>query len=339
MPSPQRVRWAKFRVTVVASVSILILLTLIYLLSGTTLLRTQVELYLYVPDATGLDVGSPVEVNGIVVGHVKGVQLTSPSTPGREIKVTLDVLKDRLGTIPDVSYAQVDTESLVGDKLIQITSRTSPASIRPGAELLFKPQSDIMQRLDLSQFAAQLRSVDAMLTEIEQGQTALGQFILGDDMYHTLLRRVGDIESAVHAAAGTASDVGSALYTDRLYQQIREPIVQLDQALAKLQSGQGALGQALHDPAQFESALNDIQSLRKSIANLRAGDWMTSDESYAGWNRAVAGWIQNVDEMNSSPLFNTSEMYDNLAGAAREMQSSLRDFRENPRKFLRLKVF
>ena len=339
MPSPQRVRWAEFRVIVVASVSLMILLTLIYLLSGTTLLRAQAELYVYVPDATGLDIGSPVEVNGIVVGHVKGVQLTSSNVAGREVKVTLDVLKDHLSTIPDDSYAQIDTESLVGDKLIEITSRTSPTSIRPGAELQFKPQSDIMERLDLSQFAAQLRSVDAMLTEIEQGQTVLGQFILGDEMYSTLLRRVGDIESAVHAAASTTSDVGSVLYTDRLYQQIREPIVQLDQALAKLQSGQGALGQALHDPADFASALNDIQSLRKSIANLRGADWMTSDESYASWNRTVAGWIQNVDQMNSSPLFNTSEMYDSLAGAAREMQDSLRDFRENPRKYLRLKVF
>jgi len=35
----------------------------------------------------------------------------------------------------------------------------------------------------------------------------------------------------------------------------------------------------------------------------------------------------------------TSAVYDNLNGAARQMQQTLKEFRETPRKFLRLKVF
>ena len=62
-------------------------------------------------------------------------------------------------------------------------------------------------------------------------------------------------------------------------------------------------------------------------------------DAYAGWNRSLAALIQNVDESNAGPLFNTTEMYDNLTGAAREMTATFRDFRQNPKKFLRLKVF
>jgi hypothetical protein len=32
-------------------------------------------------------------------------------------------------------------------------------------------------------------------------------------------------------------------------------------------------------------------------------------------------------------------MYDSLTGASREMTQTFRDFRQNPKKFLRLKVF
>lgn len=339
MPSPRRVSWAKFRVTVVTTVAVLILLTLIYLLSGATLLHEKTRLYIYIPDATGITPDSPVEVNGILVGHVESVSLTGSNAPDRVVRVTLEVLRDRLNTITDDSYAQIASESLVGDKLIAITSGTSPNRIRPGSELHFKAQSDLMNSLDLTQFEAQLRSVDAMLTDIEQGKSALGQFVLGEQMYDDVSKRVGEIQRAVHDAANTTGRLGDALYTNRLYNQIRDPIVRVDQSLAQIQAGQGAAGQFLRDPAQFESFRNDIASLRKSIANLRANAFVSSDDAYTGWNRSLAALIQNVDESNAGPLFNTTEMYDNLTGAAREMTTTFRDFRQNPRKFLRLKVF
>jgi hypothetical protein len=66
---------------------------------------------------------------------------------------------------------------------------------------------------------------------------------------------------------------------------------------------------------------------------------MQSDRLYVEWNRSVMSLIQSVDEMNASPLFGTSQMYDNLNGFAREWRDTARDFREHPGRFLRLKVF
>ena len=53
----------------------------------------------------------------------------------------------------------------------------------------------------------------------------------------------------------------------------------------------------------------------------------------------VSAWMRTVDEMNASPMLITSETYDNLNGMAREVRGTMKDFRENPQKFLRLKVF
>ncbi len=60
---------------------------------------------------------------------------------------------------------------------------------------------------------------------------------------------------------------------------------------------------------------------------------------YTDWNRTLSGLIQKVDEVNAMPMFSSSGMFDNLNGAAAEMRNTLKDFRENPRKYLRLKVF
>jgi len=45
-----------------------------------------------------------------------------------------------------------------------------------------------------------------------------------------------------------------------------------------------------------------------------------------------------VDSLNRSPLLVTSDVYDNLSGAAKEMRDAIRDFREHPQKYLRLNL-
>jgi hypothetical protein len=64
-----------------------------------------------------------------------------------------------------------------------------------------------------------------------------------------------------------------------------------------------------------------------------------SDQQYADWNRTVASLIRSVDEFNASPLLTRSDTYESLNGYARELRDSVKDFREHPSKYLRLKVF
>ena len=46
-----------------------------------------------------------------------------------------------------------------------------------------------------------------------------------------------------------------------------------------------------------------------------------------------------ADAFNATPMLTTPAVYDNFNGMARELQSTVKEFREDPRKFLRLKVF
>jgi hypothetical protein len=66
---------------------------------------------------------------------------------------------------------------------------------------------------------------------------------------------------------------------------------------------------------------------------------MTSDAMYEGWSRALASFIEEMDEINRGMIFSTSLTYDDLAGLAGELKTSLRDFRKDPKKYLRIDVF
>ena len=339
MPSVRRVNWAKFRVAAVFLVAVAILSTLVYLLTGGTLLQQKAVLYLYVPDATGVSADAPVRVDGIGVGKVSLVSLSGSGQPSRVVRVTLSVERDRLASIPVDSYAQLSTDTLIGDKFVDITSGKELNHIAPNSEITFKDQPELMKSLDLTQFQQQLRVADATLTDIEQGKSRVGQFIVGEAMYDDLLKDFADLQRTILSVASEKSTLGQALYSDEMYRQIGEPVAALDRSLALIQSGEGAGGQLFRDSAQYEQLRASAHDLQNSIAVLRSKDFMQSDRAYGEWTRYVTSLIRSVDEMAAGPQFNSSQVYENLNGLARETRATVRQFREDPRKFLRLKLF
>lgn len=336
MPTVGRIRWAKFRVLVVIVAAGSILTILLFLFTGGTLLQPKATLYLYIPDASGVGPGSPVRVDGIQVGKVSRVALSGSNQPNRVVLVTMRVERNHLVNIPVDSTADVGADTLLGDRFVGILSGRSTQAIEPGGVVALKPEANT---LDLQQFAQELRSIDDTLRDIENGTSPLGQFVLGDAMYQDLLRRVGQIQTGLTSIESTTSQIGGLLYTDKTLRQIERPLVALDQTLALIQSGQGPMGALLRDSAQYDQLRDAFSGLRKTVDDFRSTPWVQSDDLYRQWNRSLAGIIQQVDEMNASPLFSSTAVYDNLNGFASELQKTVRDFRQDPRKFMRLKVF
>ena len=124
-----------------------------------------------------------------------------------------------------------------------------------------------------------------------------------------------------------------------LYRQISQPLIELDQTLARFQSGQGSLGQLLTDSAQYERVRAGAQDFTRAVDDFHASELVRSDASYRQWNQSLESLVLAVDSLNANPLFSTSQIFDNLNGYSRELRDSLRDFRSDPKKFLRLKLF
>ena len=337
MRSRQRVKWAQLRVFAIIIVAIAILSVLLYLLTGGRLFTEKTSLFLYVPDATGVAKGSPVRVNGITVGKIESVALSGSRDPKRVVRLTLTIERNSLAMIPVGSYAALGTVTLIGDKFVDITGRgrgTSP----PNSELPFEEPTDLFKTLDFAQFEARLREMETILNDIEAGRGRVGQFVTGTKMYEDLQRELGQIERAVRSAASSTDSFGREIYTERLYRQLMAPLTDFDQSLARLQSGQGA-GSWLRDSGQHDQWLAAARGMRESIAELRTAQFVQSDELWSSVNRWVLSVTRSVDEFNSGPIFAAPQTYESLTGFARELEQTMRDFRGNPKKYLRIKVF
>ena len=320
-------------------VALAIFLTLAYLLTGGEFLQPKTTIYMYVRDATGLSVDSPVRVDGIGVGKVLSLSLTGSRDPLRAIRVAISVTREHLDSIPADSSAQLSTDTLIGDKFVDITSGRDPNHVPPGGEIRFKDQPELMKSLDLSDFQKELRTVDATLTEIERGQGLVGQFVKGEEVYDSLLKELGDFRKQIHTITTADTALRQALYTDEMYRQIRDPIVELDRNLATIQSGQGPLGEWFRDTARYQQLRAQATDLHRAIVDLRSSEFFKSDAQYQEWNRMVAALIRSVDEINADPSLNRTDVYESINGMTKELGATLKDFRQHPSKYLRLKVF
>ena len=138
MPSAQQVNWAKFRASAVILAALMILGTVAFLLTGGTLLEPKTQIYIYLGDATGVAPGSPVRVDGIGVGKVILVELSGSNEPNRVVKVTMSIGRERLPSITDDSTADTISDTIIGDKFIDVTSGTSAQHLMPGGDFSSK---------------------------------------------------------------------------------------------------------------------------------------------------------------------------------------------------------
>jgi phospholipid/cholesterol/gamma-HCH transport system substrate-binding protein len=335
----RQVSWARLRVSAVTLVSLLILGTLLYLLSGGGFFARRAVIYLYVPEALGIEPGSPVRVDGIDVGRVAAVGLSGSKQPNRIIRVVLSVDRAQLPSIHTDSTAQLSAYTLIGDKFVDIASSTGVTPIQPGGELLFKEQADLMRTLDLAEFGDQLHKIDAVVGDIESGKSPVGQLVLTDDLYIDLRDRLTELEKGLRRAVDVSGTLGQVIYGRDVYQRIVDPLEALDHTVELIQEGQGTAGHLVRDDAEYRNIQTQVTDLRKSVAELKSGPLFASDTMYDDWNRKLGQWIATVDEVNSHPEFETTAAYDNLNGMAEELRDTMRDFRQNPKKYLRIKLF
>ena len=339
MASARRIKWAKIRVTAVSVAAVVILVTLLYELFGGVLLAPKTVIYLYIPDASGISGESPVRVDGIDVGRVSGVELSGSKDANRAVRVTLLFYRDRLSGVPDDSVAQISSDSLIGDKFVDITGGRGPKNIPAEGEMIYKDQPELLRSLDLSQFTKQLRLVDDTLTDIEQGRSQFGKFYQGQEFYNDLMRRLVELQKGIQAAVSTKGQIGDLLSSDKLHAQASDALVQIDREIAKIQSGQGTAGQLLRSSAGYDRLLSKTQEIHRSLEAFGKSDLMQSQDAYDDLNRTLGALIQSVDELNRNPQMTTTAVYENLNGSLKALQESLRDFRLNPRKYMRLKIF
>jgi phospholipid/cholesterol/gamma-HCH transport system substrate-binding protein len=345
MPSAAQVTWAKFRVATMIGGAIGILSVLIYLLlGGEELFQPAATVHSFMSDLSGLAKGAPVRYNGVRAGTVTQIALSGLKDPQKVVRIDMSIMNQFLKSIPEDSTALVSAETVLGDKFVDVNEGHSARHLQPGGELLSPPPKKI-NNADLIKAGRQiLATMDSLLGDIEAGRGELGKFVKGEAFYDTALSKVTKFQKDIRTATSRDTQVGKLIYDDQAYRDLEARVKRLDQALAEWQAGRGAAGKFLKDSAQYDQLRKAAGDLSRSLESLRAATLVKDDDLYIRTSRLVDHLNAQVEALNSGEgtlgqLIVSSSTYENLQVDTKGLQNMLKELRENPKKFLWMKLF
>jgi phospholipid/cholesterol/gamma-HCH transport system substrate-binding protein len=349
-----KVKWAKLRVGILALAAMVILTILIFLITGkVNFFESKVTLYTYLSDAAALTDAAPVNLDGIQIGKVKKIALSGIKDPKRLVKIEMEVPESSLRNIPVDSVSSISSANILGSKYINIKSGKSATAVRAGEEIpslnaegfdsLMEEGNTVMTSLQ-----GTVERIDKLLDGIQAGQGSVGKLLVDDTLYNHVLAVVDQVNQLAIALNSKESTIGKLIYDHELYDDFRKTLGSVDKMVDDLQKGQGTAGKLLKDPALYDETQKTIAGVHKLVDDLNAGQGtagklLKSDELHKQLSDTIAKLDLMLDKINSGQgtlgqLMVNPQLYDNLSGATREMHLLMKDFRANPKKFLRIKL-
>lgn len=261
---------------------------------------SQSEFSVAFRDIKGLSPGAPVRLGGISIGRVEKVSFAE-RVNDPNVHVRLLINDDFLDRVRTDSVVTIETQGLLGDRFINISTGMQGEANTPGSYLRSEESADIAQVFAKAQKVVDktveiAENVNALLKdfnasaapEIREAATAfkdIGKQIRdGDGFVHRLIynKKDGDeILSSIEKTSKAASDI-----------------------MSEVQNGKGILHALVYEPRGKET-IDGLANAAQKIALLSEG------------LSAIAGEIQNGEGMVHDLIFNKSphglqEVMDNL---------------------------
>lgn len=228
----------------------------------------------------GLATGSPVQLNGVVVGSVRDVVL--PEDMGQnQITVWIDVEKRYGRRVRKDSAARIKTLGLLGDKYIEINSGSPEfEEIAAGTEIPTAEATSVDQLIasgeDVMQNVVSIsHSLSNILGRMDRGEGVLGALTVksdaGEELRTSLFQTLVTIRTIAEHVRSGKGPAGRLFYDDKMGAQLASAIARLDTLTATLESGPGLLPSLLNDPAakaRFDETLDGLAKTATHLATV-----------------------------------------------------------------------
>jgi phospholipid/cholesterol/gamma-HCH transport system substrate-binding protein len=348
MAQRKQLTWTELRVGLFVLVGLSVLGAGIFYVTGPGFFGPKYRLNTYLPDVSGLANGATVSVDGVAVGNVVSIQF-APPVPDRKIEkahnilVVLRVEEKYQNNILTDSTAALVTEGLLGNKYINVTRGFTGVKLKNGDTVPTSTSVDVM-----AQLGALSTSMSDLLDGIKQGKGTLGKLVNDSGAYDHLNAVLGKADSLITGVQEGHGTLGKLVASDEMYAKVDKSLDNVNGMLADARAGKGTIGKLLNDPTLYDQAKQALANGNGMIDDARAGKGslgklITDDALYnklrdTSTNLASATAKLNDNTTTAGKLFSDPALYDNLAGLTGDMRLLIGDFRQNPKKYLRIKV-
>jgi len=354
MPSQRQVKWAQLRVGITVIVAATVLAVLIFLMTGSGGFFTpKVNIYSYFPDAEGLRVGAPVNLQGVPIGNVTGVSVvTHGITP---VRVQMKISKRSASEIPTDSTAAMTQAGVLGETFVNIdrTQAKSRESVKEGSDLQIHDNPSIQDVMKSTQSSLQnvdvlIRRIDHIVSFIESGQGSIGKLIYDQELYNRLNSTLNEVQSMVNMISSGKGSVGKLINSDELYDKANLAVDNLNKIIGEIQAGNGTVGKLLKDPTLYNNANDAIAKANNLMTGIDQGKGaigkLAKDQEFAN---KLDNTLTKLSELltdlqagkgTAGMLLKDPSVYTNTDQMLVEGRKLVQAMRENPKKYLTIHV-
>lgn len=359
MAQRRQLTWTELRVGVFVLVGLFILAAgIFYVTGGGGFLGPKYRLKTFLPEVTGLSTGALARLDGVDIGNVESIRIAegpgekSPAN-ARNIEVIMRLDKKYQKYILSDSTASMKTEGLLGNTYINITRGLTGTVVADNGEVQGVEEKAIKEVVErsvdvMTNLEALSQNVQDLIAGVRRGQGTLGKLLTDDQAYrhlNSILAKSDTLVSDIQEGKGT---LGKVVSSEEMYNKLKTGLDNVNMMLADIRAQKGTIGKLLYDPTLYEQAKQAVGTTNSMISDVRAGKGslgklFTDDNLYdrlrdASNNLATATAKLNDNTTTVGKLFSDPRLYDNLAGLTGDMRLLVGDFRQNPKKFLHIKV-
>ncbi len=219
---------------------------------------------------------------------------------GEGVVVEMDILSKVLDRIPSDSVALIKTQGLLGDKMIEIRPGTSSTPIQEGGVLRGESEGEIYE--NVARAGVVVRKAARIVEELEEilREIRLGKGSIGKFFKDdTLYENVNK----------TASNLNMlVVHLSKTSERLQEFIDSVNEQLVQ----KGTFKKLSDTAAQLNLAVSDLRSI---ILSLKEG-------------RGTAGKV-----------IKDEEFYNSLTSVVKELKILINDIKENPSRYMSIKIF
>jgi len=254
------------------------------------------------PNAEGLQLGSPVKLVGVQVGVVTEIRLPAESEE-QSIRVTLSVNRAFADRIRIDTHANIRLRSLLsGEKYIELTLGSPEKPELPPGSTIFAPVSDFEQifaqgtniATDMAEITSALRVI---FDSIQRKEGLIGQLLIDPEFGQ---ESVQDVQATLNSVRVILEQIetgqgllGAAIGDGDLRQKVTDDLgglfANLNTILESAQDPGTPLGSLLHKAEDGDSAMENLrqasESVRRVTERLESGEGLMgrllNDPQYA----------------------------------------------------------
>jgi phospholipid/cholesterol/gamma-HCH transport system substrate-binding protein len=243
---------------------------------------------------TGLQDGSTVRVSGKDAGEV--LEIVVPPDPTKKFRVRLRITEELHPLVRTDSVATIQTDGLVGNKFLAISSGTSEKPmVPPGSTILGQEPfefTDLMQQASETMKAVN-KTIESIQDDLERTLQVTGDMITEAQL---ILRHTGgDVRQITDSSNKIAKNI--------------------NEMLSDVKQGKGTLGKLVTDDALYENAESIAKNAEVTSRNIREAAEKANqtiaelrEKTQKGLGDQASGTLRNLNEVLSDMAENTEAL-------------------------------